>query len=95
MKEHWSSIWNNIELWKNSGAKENNNGDRQECGKRKHTDACYQQLGRKEEEACVLQLKHMLNVHLNECGVFAKKQIVKTLPAYLWGFSRGSKSCEF
>lgn len=30
-----------------------------------------QVISRKEEEACVLQLKHTLNVHHNECGVFA------------------------
>lgn len=48
-------------IWKNLGAKDNNNGDRQDREKREPTDASYQQLGRKEEEACLLQLKRTLN----------------------------------
>lgn len=50
--------WNNMELRKNSGAKEKKQWRQTRMWKEKHTDASYQQLGRKEEEACVLQLKH-------------------------------------
>lgn len=45
--------------------------------KEKDTDASYQQLGRKEEEACVLQLKHAKQSSLMNVECLPRNRLLK------------------